>query len=342
MKCTAFIGAILLALSVSCTQTPTGVPHADLLTTTPHIETVTPTVTNTPTSAYTPPVTPTATAAHIPPTQTPRPTEKATPRPKETPHFGTPVFQESFESVPNVSYLPAKNAGYWNKWNNILSDGTKLEIVPITSISSDPAITHDAQGNAINNVLRITITGGPVVHPEWGNPNIQWWAGEYYWTYNTNENLKAPAAIQVDLLKSLELGGSFLSVHRKNKVTGDTISVAAIEIDPIDQGIKLLARDGSGNNTRVYLRRDLFRSGQWNTIRIEFRPDGTIIPFINGQYGYPDDQVPLEVPVDAEHDSGFMDGHAGYLNGIDANSNFRPRVGAWLLNRNFVVERTPQ
>ena len=204
-----------------------------------------------------------------------------------------------------------------------------MEIVP------DPTNSLDSEGKTRGNVLKHTIDGDPVQHLDWGSD--LWWRALYStWRNGVNvQTLPEPAVIQVDIIKSTELLGGILGFHRLNKKTGDSISVAAIEADRGDV-LKLLARDGKGNDTRLRLKAGLFDSRKWNTIAIELRPDGTLIPWINGINAYVDPTKPLKVPVDAEHDPGFMDAHAGYQI-ASPQKNDGIQNGLWLMNDNFMV-----
>ena len=184
--------------------------------------------------------------------------------------------------------------------------------------------------------MKSTIQGKPVQHPDWGS--TLWWRNilpDWCNCYPL-QTVRAPSAIQVDVFKPSDLYGiDMLAVHRLNKNTGDTISVAGFEVYS-DDNLVLVVRDGQGNDTRVSLKSGLFSSDTWNTLRLDFELDGSVIPFVNGKNAYVNPSEPLKVPVDVEHDAGFVDGHAG-LQSANQSQNDGYKDGQFLLNDNFMV-----
>lgn len=227
-----------------------------------------------------------------------------------------------------------------DQWIYDRQDGGKSRIVPITSLFSDSALQVDGSGKPRGNVMKITMEGPAVAHPDWGSDTRGLWRAIYPAWQNgvPPQTLSAPCAVQVDIMMSKGLGGGFLGVHRLNIETDDRTSVAAYEIEPNGK-IKLLARDGKGNDKRVYLQDGLFKIGAWNTLRLEFLPDGSVMPYVNGRLAYRQMSDLLKVPVDDAHDAGFVDAHAGFiLGGIGGGNDDVPK-GAWLLNDNFIILR---
>lgn len=311
---------------VEITATPWLVTATSAPTATP---TITDTQTATPTTTFTPSPTatemPTATATPLPPSVTPTPTY--TPLPMKV------VFDGDYESGKIVT---GPNA---DQWNFDRQDGGRSEIVPVGSLFSNPALQFDPNGKPYGNVMKITIFGPAVSHPNWmGGGSGLWRQTSQSWQNGTpGQTLTAPCAVQVDLIKSRELGGGFLSVHRLNKLTNDRISVAGLEIHENTNNVRLLARDGEGNDKRVLLQSGLFNPEGWNTLRIEFLPDGSLLPYINGRLAYQRPGDLLKVPVDAAHDPGFVDAHAGYKAGGIGPGTYDAPQGDWVVNDNFMV-----
>lgn len=283
--------------------------------------------------------TPTRTASVTPtPTITPSPTQTSTNIPTATPtSTNTPipmnlVFNGDYESG-KIEIGPSPNQWFFER-----QDGGTSEIIDINSVFSDPSQLLDSSGKSHGNVMRITIGGPAVSHPDWGGATPGLWRqiSQAWQNGIPPHSLSAPCAVQVDLFKSKDLGGGFLSVHRLNKVTEDRISVAGYEFEPNGR-IKLLARDGRGNDKRVYLNKDLLEPSGWNTLRLEFLTDGSVVPYINGRLAYQRASDLLKVPVDKSHDAGFIDAHAGYILGGIGGSNSDVPEGSWLLNDNFMI-----
>lgn len=183
------------------------------------------------------------------------------------------------------------------------------------------------KGKAVPKDWKAGSAGGPVGGLYWRTAYPGW---------DNGQTVHAPSAIQVDVYVQRGLYGiGLLSVHRLNKIQGDRTSVAGYEIYRGDDMV-LVARDGQGNDKRVHLKRGLFHSDEWNTLRIDFEVDGSIIPYINGQNAYVYQSDSLKVPVDDEHEAGFIDGHAGI---IYANSSPDDQYtdGQYLLNDNFMI-----
>jgi hypothetical protein len=142
---------MLAVFAVSCTQAPITAPSVALNTATPHPETAIPIATDAPTAVHTPTKnsgsTLTATATRIPPTEPPTPTEP--PRPMRV------VFQRDFSEELDVVKAAADH------WNYLHEDGTKVEIIP------DPTDSSDLGGRLRGNVLTVAIHNDPVQHPDW-------------------------------------------------------------------------------------------------------------------------------------------------------------------------------
>lgn len=236
----------------------------------------------------------------------------------------TVVFQSNFNAPLNLMNSPAT-------WSNLQESGTKVEIV------TDPTSSLDADREPRGGVVKVSIQGKSV-QKEWLSTGrkggLYWRTGYPGWDYG--QTLRAPSGIQVDIFIPADLYGIGLhGVHRLNKIHGDRTSVAGYEIYRGDV-LVLVARDGQGNDKRVHLRHGLFQSGQWNTLRLDFEVDGSVIPFVNGQNAYQRPSDLLKVPVDDEYDAGFIDGHAGL---IFASQNEQDgfKDGQYLLNDNFTV-----
>jgi hypothetical protein len=183
--------------------------------------------------------------------------------------------------------------------------------------------------------MRATIQGQSVQHLDWGSD--RWWRNGYPdWTYGYPIQLvRAPCAIQVDVYKPRDLYGiGLLSVHRLNRKTGERISCAGFEV--YRSSLVLLARDGRGNDRRVDLKQGLFKSDQWMTLRLDFLPDGRVMPYVNGQLAYARESDTLSVPVDDEYEAGFVDGHAGLIFATEGPTDSF-KQGQWLLNDNFMI-----
>jgi hypothetical protein len=184
MKHTALIAMILAILAASCAQAPAATPSVALPKTTPRIETPTPIATDAPTASYTPTTNPTApptaTATRIPPTATPKPTDS--PRPTQV------IFQRDF----NNGLLDVVKAAA-DHWNVLHEDGTKVEVIP------DPTNSLDNDGKPREKVMKVTIHGDPVQHPDWAGSKQWWRVGDPDWTYGYPVKLvRAPSGIQVD------------------------------------------------------------------------------------------------------------------------------------------------
>lgn len=329
---------ILLAVNsvfVACVPSATPTPTLDtkvtatkiVATQTASVPTAPPTPTQTSTSRPmgTSTITPTPTLTSTP-TKLPTQTATNTPKPTETPRPMKIIFQRDFNSgqLDIVKASP-------DHWNFLHEDGTKVEVIP------DPTNSLDANGKPRGYVMKATIQGDPVQHPDWGS-NLWWRNGDPDWTYGYPVKLvRAPSAIQVDVHKPSDLYGiALLGVHRQNKTNvDDRTSVAGIEIYRGDSLVQVV-RDGQGKDTRTNLKPGLFKSNQWNTLRLDFLTDGSVIPYVNGENALMDPSHPLKVPVDDKYDAGFADGHAG-LQSANQDKNDGFKDGQYLLNDNFMV-----
>lgn len=244
--------------------------------------------------------------------------------PPPVPRPGSIKFQDDFENGLLVSY------GDDQQWSVLYQDGGVLSVVPDPTGSLNPA------GKPRGNVLKATIQGHPVQYPSWGT-NL-WWRNILPEWRNGNplDTVRAPCAIQVDVFKPSDLFGlDLLAAHRLNKKTGDKISLTCLEVYRDDK-LTLFVRDAQGKDTGSNLIRGVFKSDQWNTVRLDFETDGSVIPFVNGQNAYLDPNQPLRLPVDSEHDAGFSDCHAGLL-AANATPDDGFRDGQFLMNDNFMV-----
>lgn len=213
------------------------------------------------------------------------------------------------------------------EWHTPLQIGGDFSIIP------DPTGSLDNRGIPRGKVLKLWASGSGE-HTESGG--ALFWRHIYpAWMLGPDETVPAPCSIQVDVFtpKGIEEDLGLLGVHRYNMRTGDKISVAAYEIDG-NGNLVLLARDGKGNDKRVRLKSGIFRKGEWNTLRIDFEPDGSIYPYVNGILAYNRTSDLLSVPV-GDHPAGFADGHAGI---IAANQTPDDGLdGIWILNDNFLI-----
>lgn len=317
---------IALLPTATSTLSPYGGPT---LTVAPSImppldTTVTPVETppETATHTATPTASPSAMPTHPEPTVTKPPTARPTPTATERPR--RVIFQRDFDT--GQLDIAKGTAGHWNVLHE---DGVRIEIIP------DPTKSNGPNGRPRGSVMKATIRGGPVQHLDWGSS--LWWRNGYPdWTYGYPVQLvQAPCAIQVDVYKSPDLTDvGLLGVHRINVRTEDRISVSGFEI--YGDNLVLVVRDGEGRDQRVSLRHGIWKPQAWNTLRLVFEQDGTVLPYVNGQLAYEKSSDTLRVPVDADHPAGFVDGHAGIIWAND-NKASGPKEGQYLLNDNFVV-----
>ena len=290
-----------------------------------------PSATNTPMPTHTP----MPTATEIPPTETPKPTP--TPKPLVRPRNGDIVFLEDFRAPAQTGIVEIGH-GRLDRWANYRTDGAAVSFVTAKSVFDDPAMLLDVDGKQIEYVMKVTIGDKPVSHPDWGSDPL-WYAVYPGWENGLPaQTLGAPCAVQVDLLKPLELAGSFMSVHRLNEKTGDRASVAGYEIEPNGR-VKLVTRDGYGGDQKVYLNHALMKKSRFNRLRLEFSEDGTVLPFINNELAYQNNSKQLNVGVKRDYRPGFVDAHPGFQISVGPSGNPVPKPGTSMYNANFRIEK---
>jgi hypothetical protein len=230
-----------------------------------------------------------------------------------------------------------------------VGDGGTLQILDVKQVTTDPKLWVDSKGNPRGKVMVSTIQGKGVLKPDWG-PG--YWRALYpAWVDGFPEDqaspthsLDAPAGVQVDVFVTPNMGTpSLLSVHRKNIVTGDNNSVVALGLDSTNNHNIVLyyVKDGEGNITQERLAPDLWKDGEWNTLKFVIEKDGRAIPYVNGHLAIPDPQKARKVSL-TKYSGAFMDAHGGINAATPDEMGTVFKQGGQVWNDNFIVFQVNQ
>jgi hypothetical protein len=194
----------------------------------------------------------------------------------------------------------------------------------------------------------VTVSGNPVLKPTWSsNPKELWYAGYPAWeqpvTGKVNgidvcQNLQGTYGVEADVWVTPNVTGiSLLSVHRQSVETGISDSVVAFGVFTNDR-VELMVRN-NGKDTKIPCISGLWKSGQFNKLTFIINgDDGTVLPFINGQFAVENPDMIPKVRVDGGYKGAFNDAHGGLQRSITDQKDALPQ-GTMVIDGNFRVFR---